>query len=313
MTFLLEPRARGLAAGAVTAACMYAATTNGAPPGPETNALRTLDLRGGRPLLPRLREEWRRDLSAIEQQPPLASNFRVVPPRSERFTQREKSLMLTRVWAALDRDHLVVHFLCLDPGMDKAVPPKVRKGLDAKVWNDDSVDVAIDVRNDKESYCYLAASRTGALWDSAHEIPYKVNTGWTSGARVDVGTRPDAWTASLWIPLASLGGRPAHGDVVSFSFGRIKLFNKETLQAALPEDAIAIEYEKKLEKRQMREESSNTPFAGYNWYSFPRKILYPINFLETVVAPEKPGPVRVLSTTLNAVMTSSPFCARNRK
>jgi len=258
-----------------------------------------LDLTGGRAVLPRLKQEWKKDISLIEKSAPLASEFRVIPYAlgDDRYKPREKSFMKTKAWAALGKDYLVVHFVCFDPAMKEAIPPKITGGHDSPVWRDDYVDVGIDINNDKETFFYIVANRLGIVYDSACERPFKVNKEWNSGTKVKIIDREDGWAATFRIPLSELGAHPGAGDIFSMTVGRSKVFNKKILQAVMPEDFVAIEYERKLEKAQMREESSITPFSWYNWYYDQRKMYFPDNFRELVVEGEAGRPINIVSTT----------------
>lgn len=228
------------------------------------------------------------DWKEIEKTTPLFSEFYSIPTRKERFEPRKKSLMKTKVWVFLKEGDLLVHFFNYDPAMDKIEKAKVNKGKkDARVWNDDYVDMALDANNDKETYFYIAANRNGALWDSFCAAPYKVNSDWDSSAKVDIEDRADGWAATFKIPLKALGVSFGRGDILGLTFGRRKFFNKTSLQAVLPEDAIAIDYENKLKKSQMKEDSSTTPFSSFNWYSPQRKMYNAANFKEVVVGPSR--------------------------
>ncbi len=104
----------------------------------------------------------------------------------------------TEVRSGYDNENLYFSFLCREP--DPATLVTSIKEHDGKVWQDDSIDIFLDMKLDRETYCQLVVNADGVTFDGK-----KGGEPWEAKARVAAGRRKDAWTLEIAIPWESLG------------------------------------------------------------------------------------------------------------
>ena len=119
------------------------------------------------------------------------------------------------------KECLYVSFVCEDPNV-----ANLRGGSTTGIWRDDSVEVFVDVNEDRRDYHQLIVNfrgqyvgyycansdqginARGSPWDARPEIKTVVNA------------EAKRWTAEILIPFSSLGGVPAKGSRWAVNFTR---------------------------------------------------------------------------------------------
>jgi len=93
------------------------------------------------------------------------------------------------------------------------------RGPDARVWNDDCVEIFFDPEHTHEGFLQLAVNSIAAKYDG------KVGIGtWEADWQAATSTDDDGWTVELRIPFASLGIEPpVEGTVWGFNLCRERL------------------------------------------------------------------------------------------
>lgn len=95
-------------------------------------------------------------------------------------------------------------FSCREPEKNRARPKCSTR--DSAVWEDDSVEIFLDTNFDRKTYYQFILNTAGVQYDgkekdSSWNGVWQVKTAWTDGG----------WTAEVFIPWTTLGGRPAAG------------------------------------------------------------------------------------------------------
>jgi len=103
----------------------------------------------------------------------------------------------TEAWVAYDQQQLYIAFRCHKaPGDALRANVKLRDG---PVWDDDDVEVFLDLTGTREDYYQFVVNPLGTRYDS-HRTDPSWSIEWSAAARQG----PDAWTVELGIPLAQL-------------------------------------------------------------------------------------------------------------
>jgi hypothetical protein len=119
------------------------------------------------------------------------------------------------------KDYLYISFVCMDPNTNQIIT-----GNSNALWKDDSVEVFLDVNNDRRDYFHLIVNAKGQVQAKycANGQQGIDNTGapWNSGAIVQTTINPTAqqWEAEILIPFDRLGGVPAEGSRWAVNFTR---------------------------------------------------------------------------------------------
>jgi len=225
--------------------------------------------------------------STLMQGPPAGERFLKllhvkrdhVPDRSE----PERPEAGSKVWMALRGDFLWVHFRCEEPEMGRLVAKA--KEHDAAVYNDDSVEIALDTANSKLGYFHLVVNSIGTVWDAVEYPTVYCDPSWDSGTQVKIGKETAGWTVTLEVPLERLGVRPGMGDLWGANFIRTRKAGAE-------------------------ERSATAPVWYVNWYHGIRRMMEPLTF-ESFQVGVPNGDLRVTGITRGA-LTSQDHSRNNR-
>jgi len=119
----------------------------------------------------------------------------------------------TTVRATYDNSALYLLFECEENDMNSIVSRC--KDRDGVVWQDDSVEVFIDVGRTRKSYAHLVVNSLGVLMDEKGR-----NRNWDSGAKVAARLLRDSWRVEMAIPFSGLGRAPRKGETWGINFCR---------------------------------------------------------------------------------------------
>lgn len=134
----------------------------------------------------------------------------------------------TRARLCFDPEALYIAFECDEPSVGTLVRRTSRDGHE--VWNDDCVEVFLDIEHDRSSYLHLGVSASG-FKAQERRLGKSWYTDWysTSGqeapapkwsAAVSVGER--SWSAELRLPFDQIGGPPQPGTLWGANFCRTR-------------------------------------------------------------------------------------------
>ena len=137
---------------------------------------------------------------------PAADGFRLLG-RSGRSTQK------TRAWLAYDADTLYLAFDC--PESEKGALNTAAK----KLWNQDAVDVALDVDADRKDFHQIIVNCRNECEQfdqkgSGERTTWQVTTA--------VAERAGGWSAEMAIPFTEAGATPGKGTVWTGNFVRYR-------------------------------------------------------------------------------------------
>ncbi len=108
------------------------------------------------------------------------------------------------------------------------VPPSARDG---KVWNDDCLEVMLDLGSGGAEYFHFVINSRGAVYDARREPPSGLHhPDWNSSARAAVARSKDRWTVELAVPWADLNFHSLTGWRINiarerYAGGRQQLFH----------------------------------------------------------------------------------------
>jgi len=133
----------------------------------------------------------------------------------------------TTAYLLYDNDNLYVAFFCAESRMaeiqsDISVP-------DGPVYEDDCVEVFLDVDHNQKKFYHLMVNPEGTLYD-AETVAGKTrlsNLKWRSRAQVGSASGKDFWTVEMAIPFDSMGVRPQNGTIWGMNLCREETPQKE--------------------------------------------------------------------------------------
>ncbi len=126
---------------------------------------------------------------------------------------RGEPLQPTRVKVGATSDGLWVAFSCREPKRNLLRTKALAH--DGAVWEDDSVEIFVDPAGDRKSYYQFIVNAAGVTYegkekDGAWNGPWEARIGWPK----------DGWSAEVFIPWTTLGGKPAAGTKMGFNVAR---------------------------------------------------------------------------------------------
>ncbi len=126
----------------------------------------------------------------------------------------------TQAWISVAEGKIWMAIRCREPSPGQM---KIRTIADEKkgaVWNDDSVELFLDVTNTGESIFHLVCNPEGTFYDS--EIIHLQHTpaAWDSRAVVRSRVYADRWEVEAEIPMEGMGHRLERGEVIALNIGR---------------------------------------------------------------------------------------------
>ena len=119
---------------------------------------------------------------------------------------------------------LYVSFVCTDPDLAK-LKAGAPQGDMMALLGDDTVEVFLDVDNDRVNYHQLIVNARGAFWTAYYPKPL-LDGGtpqpWacSPAVKTTINAAAGQWTCEIMLPFASLGGVPAPGSRWSVNFCR---------------------------------------------------------------------------------------------
>jgi len=108
----------------------------------------------------------------------------------------------TEIWLSHDDAHLYVGARCHEPWL-RSVQSRITQ-RDGEVWNDDSIEILLDVNRDTKTYRHFAVNADGILYDGKQR-----DAGWNSSALAATALEEEAWTVEMAIPIKDLGDKAA--------------------------------------------------------------------------------------------------------
>ncbi len=135
-----------------------------------------------------------------------------------RFVDMQGNSNLTRrttVRVGQGEDGLLVAFECFDADAGN-LRANIRE-RDGALWTDDCVELFLDPAGKRESYLHFIVNAAGALYDERGGDP-----SWSRYWVAEVGRRPGAWCAEVYVPFAALDISVADppGDTWAANFNR---------------------------------------------------------------------------------------------
>jgi Carbohydrate family 9 binding domain-like len=122
----------------------------------------------------------------------------------------------TSVFVTYDKDNLYIAVVNDEPNTSKLKANAV--GRDGKIWNDDSVEIYIDPKNQKDgAYFGFFVNSKNSVYDRSEDGSW--NGKWTSGASVVPG---QSWTVEVAVPFKTLGVTPKPGHKLGLMVARTR-------------------------------------------------------------------------------------------
>lgn len=106
----------------------------------------------------------------------------------------------TQVYLAHDGNNLYIAFRCQEPQMDQLQATTADR--DGALWNDDCVEIFLDVEGKRERFAHFIVNPIGAQYDAMGS-----DASWNGQWLALTGREQDAWTVEISIPVAQLGMR----------------------------------------------------------------------------------------------------------
>lgn len=122
----------------------------------------------------------------------------------------------TRAFVGADDQALYLALDCAEPLMGKAVRNAYGRH-DGPVWNNECVEVFLDVQGDRVSYVHFLVDLLNQRHDLLGSDSFGFNPAWRSA----VSERPDGWSVEMALPFVSLGAPvPQAGEAWTGNFCR---------------------------------------------------------------------------------------------
>ncbi|MFB3895636.1 MAG: family 10 glycosylhydrolase [bacterium] len=130
------------------------------------------------------------------------------------YNTGKKAKVQTQSFATYDRQNLYLAVNCSEPNMDKLKSGKVQR--DGPVFEDDSIEVFIDIGNNAADYFHLVVNTLGTQYDTEISQPVWNGTWIAKTHKTNHG-----YTIELQIPFTDLKtSMPSDKTVWSINFGR---------------------------------------------------------------------------------------------
>ncbi|MDD5597776.1 MAG: sugar-binding protein [Victivallaceae bacterium] len=131
------------------------------------------------------------------------------------------------VSAVYDDRNIYFCFYLLEPDIAKISANYLQR--DSSVWNDDCVEIFLDVNNDKKSYCHLICNSKGVQADEYSPDSTEKNRAWNGKWQSAAKTGKDFWCVEIAVPFETLGLKkaPASGTCWGVSLNRGETQTKE--------------------------------------------------------------------------------------
>jgi hypothetical protein len=119
----------------------------------------------------------------------------------------------TEAWVTFDDSFLYVAVRCHEPVLGDILSEVTTR--DGNVRNDDSIELLLDVNNDKKTFHHFAVNPGGVLYDARRD-----DQKWDSTAIIASAKEEGAWTMEIAIPLKEINANPAAQGVWGFQMVR---------------------------------------------------------------------------------------------
>ncbi|HWL52301.1 MAG TPA: sugar-binding protein [Chthoniobacteraceae bacterium] len=125
----------------------------------------------------------------------------------------------TRVRVGRDDATLYLAVVCGEPLPGQIRTVTIADQRDGPVWQDDSVEIFLDIGHNGRSLFHIAANSAGTLYD-AQILDSRRSSAWESGARVQTRIDKTSWSIEIAIPMQALGHRLVRGELFSLNVAR---------------------------------------------------------------------------------------------
>ena len=147
--------------------------------------------------------------------------------------QGDNASVDTSAFLAYDKDNLYIAFRCSEPNI-KGIRNTVKRH-DGPIWNDDSIEILIDVNRDVDrkvkSYYQIAVNPAAIIYDSFIDNGVSKRT-YEIKPRVAACVNNDSWTVEMSIPWRklNLAGIPEKGRIMKLLLVRTRKQKEGILQ-----------------------------------------------------------------------------------
>ena len=122
-----------------------------------------------------------------------------------------------------DRNNLYLGITSFEPEIKK-LNLRHRKH-DSEVFKDDSIEIFLDLNQDRKSYYHIVVNSAGTIYDSFNIMSFDgshyTNKGWNCHCRVATSKGKNAWTVEIAIPFKYLGdAKITKGERWNFTIAR---------------------------------------------------------------------------------------------
>jgi len=128
----------------------------------------------------------------------------------------------TEARLAYDKQNLYMSFRCHEPELPGLVTKIAER--DGYIWQDDSVELWLDINLDKDTYFHFAINANAVIFDEEKKpgpIQDNLDNRWDSHCVVKAGREPGAWTLEAALPWQSIGIRaPEPGTKIGLEVQR---------------------------------------------------------------------------------------------
>ena len=133
---------------------------------------------------------------------------RLIPRQADGYTPFD-----TEAWMTYDDSFLYVAVRCHEPVLRDILSEATTR--DGNVRNDDSIELMLDINNDKKTFYHFAVNSGGVLYDARRD-----DQKWDSTAILASEKEEGAWTVEMAIPLKEINAYPAAHRVWGFQMAR---------------------------------------------------------------------------------------------
>ena len=134
------------------------------------------------------------------------------------FEKKDPASRKARASVCYDAERLHVGGTVLDSPADAARADVADR--DGPVWDDDSFEVFLDVKNDHNSFHQFIVNSLGTVFDGRSDSDGGFDAAWNGNVKVAAHREADRWSFEMSVPLSDIGLSPEHGQVAGINFCR---------------------------------------------------------------------------------------------
>lgn len=132
------------------------------------------------------------------------------------------TLPQTQAWVGIDSNHLYLAIRAQEPNPESIRTVVIGDEIQGTVWNDDSIEILIDLENRGQTLHRLVFNTEGTFYNSLLLESKEDPNGWNSEAIIKTRITRSYWEAEIAIPLHHMGHIPQTGEVIAINFGRYR-------------------------------------------------------------------------------------------